>query len=94
MFKNLNKDFVYIDHNFKGQISKLFSLSEEELRFLPQTSNHFKKILGKSKKIGTINFIKEKVNFAFELYTYANMPLILDRSCETSYLILRSIDIV
>lgn len=93
MFKKYKEDFLDVDHILKSQMAKMFSLPEEDLKFLPKTSMGFKKILDKSRKIATANFIKDNNRYNLELYTCAGIPLILDTTCETSYLVIRTLDI-
>ena len=93
MFKKYKEDFLDIDHILKSQMAKMFSLPEDDLRFLPKTSKGFRKILDKSRKIATANFMKDNNRYKLELYTCAGIPLILDATCETSYLVIRTLDI-
>ena len=93
MFKKYKEDFLDIEHILKSQMAKMFSLSEDDLRFLPKTSKGFRKILDKSRKIATANFMKDNNRYNLELYTYAGIPLILDTTCDTSYLVIRILDI-
>ena len=93
MFKKYKKDFIKVDHVLKGQMAKLFSLSEDDLLFLPQNSEGFANILNKSKKTAIVNFLRKGNKYDLELYTYLGRPLILDTTCDTSYLVIRSIDI-
>ena len=93
LFKKYKEDFLDIDHILKSQMAKMFSLQEEDLRFLPETSEGFERILDKSRKIATANFTKDYNRYNLELYTCAGIPLILDTTCETSYLVIRTLDI-
>ncbi len=93
MFKKYKEDFLDINHTLRSQMAKMFSLPKENLRFLPETSEGFRKILDKSRKIATANFTKDNNKYNLELYTYAGIPLILDKTCETSYLVIRNLDI-
>ena len=93
MFRKYKEDFLDIDHILKSQMAKLFSLPEDNLRFLPKTSSGFRKIINKSRKIATANFTKDDNRYNLELYTCAGIPLILDTTCDTSYLVIRTLDI-
>jgi len=93
LYKKYREDFVKVDHVLKGQMAKLFSLPEDDLLFLPQHSKGFQNILSKSKKTAGVNFISEGTKYNLELYSYAGRPLILDVTCDTSYLVIRAIDI-
>ncbi len=93
MFRKYKKDFLDIDHILKSQMAKMFSLPEDNLRFLPKTSEGFRRILDKSRKIATANFTKGDNRYNLELYTCAGIPLILDTTCDTSYLVIRTLDI-
>ena len=94
MFKHLKEDFVDIDHPLKKQMANLLSMTEDTLKFLPESSNKFNQILEKTKKTATINLRSKNKEYNLQLLTYAGAPIILECSSETSYLILRSIDIV
>lgn len=93
LYKKYRKDFIKVDHVLKEQMAKLFSLPEDNLLFLPQHSEGFRNILNKSKKTATVNFISEGTKYNLELYSYSGRPLILDVTFDTSYLVIRSIDI-
>jgi len=93
LFKKYKEDFVEVDHVLKGQMARLFSFPEDDLLFLPQHSKGFKNILEKSKKTAIVNFLKEGNKYNLKLYSCDGRPLILDTTCDTSYLIIRSIDI-
>ena len=93
LFRKYKEDFLDIDHILKSQMAKMFSLPEDNLRFLPKTSKGFRRILDKSRKIATANFTKDDNRYNLELYTCAGIPLILDTTCETSYLVIRTLDI-
>ena len=93
LFKKYKEDFLDINHILKSQMAKMFSLPKENLRFLPETSKGFRKILNESRKVATANFTKDNNKYNLSLYTYAGIPLILDETCETSYLVIRNLDI-
>ncbi|NDG53695.1 MAG: hypothetical protein EBY39_11835 [Flavobacteriia bacterium] len=94
MFKNIKKDFANIDHPLKKQMARLLSMTEDTINFLPDTSDRFNQILEKAKKTATINLISKNKEYNLQLLTYAGAPIVLESSSETSYLVLRSIDIV
>ncbi len=94
MFKCLQEDLVIIDHPLKMQMAKLLSMPEEDIRFLPAHSNSFNRVLKSSKKAATLNLKSNNKDYNLQLLTYAGAPIILDSSSETSYLVIRSIDIV
>ena len=94
MFKSLQEDLVIIDHPLKMQMAKLLSMPEEDIRFLPDHSKNFNRVLKNSKKAATLNLKSNDREYDLQLFTYAGAPIILDSSSETSYLIIRSIDIV
>lgn len=94
MFKNIKEDFAIIDHPLKKQMAKLLSVTENTINFLPESSSKFNQILKKTKKTATINLINKNKEYNLQLLTYAGAPIILECSSETSYLVLRSIDIV
>ena len=93
MFKSLIKDFVAVDHPLKKQMAKLLSMPEECIRFLPSNSKSFNRVLKNSKKTATVNLKSINKEYNLQLYTHAGAPIILDSSSETSYLVLRAIDI-
>ena len=94
MFKSLIEDFVDIDHPLKKQMASLLSMPEEDIRFLPESARSFNRVLNNSKKAATVNLRSGNKEYNLQLYTYTGVPIILDSSSETSYLVLRSIDIV
>ena len=94
MFKSLIEDFVDIDHPLEKQMASLLSMPEEDIRFLPENSKSFNRVLNNSKKAATVNLRSGNKEYNLQLYTYAGAPIILDSSSKTSYLVLRSIDIV
>ena len=94
MFKNLKEDFITVDHPLKKQLASLLSMSEDDIRFLPENTKCFNRVLKNSKKAATVNFKSSDKEYNLQLYTYAGAPIILDSSSETSYLVLRAIDIV
>ena len=94
MFKSLQEDLVIIDHPLKMQMAKLLSMPEEDIRFLPDHSKNFNRVLNSSKKAATLNLKSNNKDYNLQLLTHAGAPIILDSSSETSYLVIRSIDIV
>ena len=94
MFRNLKEDFITVDHPLKKQMARLLSMPEDGIRFLPENSKSFNRVLKNSKKAATVNLKSSNKEYNLQLYTHAGAPIILDNSSETSYLILRSIDIV
>ena len=94
MFKSLQEDLVIIDHPLKIQMAKLLSMPEEDIRFLPDYSKSFNRVLKSSKKAATLNLKSNNKDYNLQLLTHAGAPIILDSSSETSYLVIRSIDIV
>ena len=94
MFKSLEEDLVIIDHPLKMQMAKLLSMPEEDIRFLPDHSKNFNRVLKSSKKAATLNLKSNNKDYNLQLLTHAGAPIILDSSSETSYLVIRSIDIV
>lgn len=94
MFKSLQEDLVIIDHPLKMQMAKLLSMPEEDIRFLPDHSKSFNRVLKSSKKAATLNLKRNNKDYNLQLLTHAGAPIILDSSSETSYLVIRSIDIV
>ena len=93
MFRNLIEDFITVDHPLKKQIASLLSMTEDDIRFLPENAKRFNRVLENSKKAATVNLKSSNKEYNLQLYTYAGVPIILDNSSETSYLIFRSIDI-
>ena len=94
MLKSLQKELVIIDHPLKMQMAKLLSMPEDDIRFLPDHSNSFNRVLKNCKKAATLNLKSNNEDYNLQLLTYAGAPIILDSSSETSYLVIRSIDIV
>ena len=94
MFKNLITDFVSVNHPLKKQMASLLSMPENDIRFLPENSKSFNRVLKNSKKAATVNLKSSDKEYVLQLYTHAGAPIILDSSSEISYLVLRAIDIV
>ncbi len=94
MFKNLIEDFIVVDHPLKKQMADLLSMPENGIRFLSESSKSFNRVLKKSKKAATVNLRSSNKEYNLQLYTHDGAPIILDDSSETSYLVLRAIDIV
>jgi len=94
LLKSLKEELITINHPLKMQMAKLLSMSEEGIRFLPEYSKSFNHVLKSSKKAATLNLKSDDREYDLQLFTYAGAPIILDSSSETSYLVIRSIDIV
>ena len=94
MFRNLTKDFIAVDHPLRKQMASLLSMPEDDIRFLPEYAKSFNRVLKNSKKAATVNLKSSDKEYNLQLYTFAGAPIILDSSSETSYLVLRAIDIV
>lgn len=94
MFKHLSQELIDVDHPIKKQMANLLSMTESNIKFLPETSDKFDQVLGQTKKTATINLRSKNIEYNLQLLTFAGAPIILECSSETSYLVLRSIDIV
>ena len=94
MFKNIKKDLVDLEHPLKKKMASLLSTEEANIKFLPKNSNNFNQIVENSIKAATINLKNKNKEYNLQLHIYAGAPLILECSGETSYLAIRTIDIV
>lgn len=93
MLNKYRNFFIKKDYEHKNKVSRLLKTDENNILFLPSTYEFFNSILECSKKIATLNFKKKNKSITLTLYTNSGITIILDDTCETSYILVNKLDI-